>query len=289
MTMKPESLLQKLRNYGREHGLPADRMFLLYVQQGFLARLSLSEYQEDFVLKGGLSLFMRYQKTARPTRDRRLSNHEEAVLEAMKAIVSIPLDDLLEFDPSEITTSRITEAAEYPGIRVMLLARLGKSKEKLQLDLSFGNAITPDPEVLEFPQIVLPQAISLKVYPLATVISEKFAAMVEIGETTSRMKDFYDLHAIFTQETLELTTLQQAIDRSFEHRNTPREDVEKVLGEVFLNSPVLATAWTRYLNTSGLTAPKRFREVMALIQRAMARVFQVEETASWMPGSSNWE
>lgn len=295
MTLTPEGLRQRLRNHARKHGMAAQNMMLLYIQQGFLARLAVSEYHEDFVLKGGLSLFVRYQQAARPTRDidlaaRHLGNTEDAVRQAMLDITRIHLDDLLTFSAEEIHTSQITEASEYPGVRVEMVGRMEDSFEKLQLDISFGNAITPGPEVLTFPQIVVPEGVPLKVYPLTTVVAEKFAAMVEIGETTTRMKDFYDLHAIFTQEVFELQALREALERSFQQRGTPTHEVSTVLGDDFQNSEVLARVWRQYLNKSQLQAPKQFGEVMALIQQALRRVFDgTPGSLLWYPNARMWQ
>jgi len=194
MTQIPDpsiSLLAKLKNVGRKAGYPADLLLLYYVQEGVMARLSRSAYVEQFVLKGGLSLYARYQTTARPTVDvdlgaRALPNTLEAMRGCWSEILSLPWSDALSFEVDAMNMERILEGAQYEGVRLTVTARLGRSRQSVQLDVSYGNVITPAPVILEFPTLLSQQTHPVLAYPLETVVAEKFAAT--IGSTRSRLR-----------------------------------------------------------------------------------------------------
>lgn len=194
-----KSLLAKLRNEARKQNLPANLMLLFYFQERFLARVSQSHYRYQLVLKGGLNLYGRYGSTARPTRDIDMAGQHfpttvEAVSAAIKDIAEQDLADGVLFDGKTLQAKEIIESANYKGIRVTLRAQFEDAFESLQLDLSFGNAITPGPVELRFPSLLSDESHLLLAYPLETIIAEKLAATIELGEANTRMKDFYDLY-----------------------------------------------------------------------------------------------
>ena len=262
-----KSLLAKLRNEARKRGLPANLMLLFYFQERFLARVSESTYRDQFILKGGLNLYSRYGNEARPTRDidlagLNLPNTLEAVRQVIKAIAKLNLDDGVRFDTSDVSAEEIIEAANYKGIRVELLARFEDAFEKLQLDVSFGNAITPAPVELRFPSFLGDKPHSLLAYPLETIVAEKLAAAVEIGEGNTRLKDFYDLYWILEHETIGDASLAKALERTFTTRGTPGDRRQAL---THLDSTRAQAAWTAFLTGSPVAAPARFSEVLERI------------------------
>jgi predicted nucleotidyltransferase component of viral defense system len=262
-----KSLLAKLRNEARKRGLPANLMLLFYFQERFLARVAQSHYRDSFILKGGLNLYSRYGSAARPTRDvdlagRNLSNTLETVSNAIKDIAVLELNDGVVFDTANLQTREIIESATYTGIRVELIAKFEDAFETLQLDLSFGNAITPGPVELRFPSLLGDTSHSLLGYPLETIIAEKLAAAIEIGEGNTRLKDFYDLYWILGHETLNKTSLRQALGRTFRNRGTPGDRRQRLAD---LNRPETQIAWTKFLRENPVTAPALFAEVLDTI------------------------
>jgi predicted nucleotidyltransferase component of viral defense system len=220
-----KSLLAKLRNLARKEGLPADTMLLLYMHEGFLARLALSPYREQLILKGGLNLYSRYRSKARPTRAidlaaRTIPNTSEAVAKAIQDIAKVKLNDKLRFDANSLKVEPILEGATYQGLGISLVGHFEDAFETLQIDVSFGNVITPAPVMLSFPSLLGNESHSLLGYPLETIIAEKFAAAVEIGIGTTRLKDFYDLYYLLGNERLEVVSLRHAFERTFKARGT---------------------------------------------------------------------
>jgi predicted nucleotidyltransferase component of viral defense system len=267
------SILAKLRNLARNQfpNLPANTMLLLYAQQGLLARLEGSSYTDHFVLKGALSLFARYGDAARPTEDidlaaRNLPNTSEAISRVIAEICSHPYADGLRFEVEDIQARTINETLQYPGVSLMVRAVLGRSHVDVQLDVSFGNAITPGPVELRFPTMLVEPAVRIKAYPLETVIAEKFAALAEIGEATTRMKDLYDLHTILAHQTFEAELMRLAFERSFQARKTSTEAIRLVLEEDFTQSDDLNKRWRQYLARTRFKAPD-YGTVMGGIQR----------------------
>jgi len=136
-------------------------------------------------------LYARYQTTARPTVDvdlgaRALPNTLEAMRGCWSEILSLPWSDALSFEVDAMNMERILEGAQYEGVRLTVTARLGRSRQSVQLDVSYGNVITPAPVILEFPTLLSQQTHPVLAYPLETVVAEKFAAT--IGSTRSRLR-----------------------------------------------------------------------------------------------------
>lgn len=271
-TINPASVLARLKNLQRDHypNIPPNTMLQLYAQQGFLARLDASPYADRLVLKGAMSLFARYGRAARPTQDldlatRRLPNTPSAVQTLLEDLCAVPFGDGLAFDPDSVRVRVINGALEYPGVKAFLQAALGPSRVELQFDFSFGNVISPAPVHMTFPRLLLDEAVRISVYPLETVITEKFAALVEIGETTTRMKDLYDLWIILGSEPFSAEAVNTALLGSFTARNTPLDRVADILGNNFAIDETLQSRWTRYLRQQQFSAAP-FQEVMALLQ-----------------------
>lgn len=287
-------VLARLRHLGRTRypGLPAGSMLLLYAQQGLLARLDASPYSEQFVLKGALSLFARYDQAARPTEDldlaaRGLPNTPDAIGALLREIATLPYGDGLLFDTA-VRVSPINEALKYPGVSARLTARLGSSRAELQIDVSFGNAITPAPVVWTFPPLLLDHGVPVSLYPLETVLAEKFAALVEIGEATTRMKDLYDLHVILSKESFGAGTVTRALRRSFEGRGTRPEAALVILSLPFAQSETLTPRWRQYLNRTRFSAPT-FEAVMEQLRAFFEPVLTGQQEAVWNPADQQWK
>ena len=150
----------------------------MYVQERFLARLSASDHRERFVLKGGLFLYSRYGEAARPTRDLDLLGRAtpadvERVAEMMREIAALEMADGVRFDPDSVRAARTKEAADYEGVRVRLVGSLERARQPIQIDVGFGDVVTPAPQELDYPTLLdlgnLP-APRVLAYSLETVI-----------------------------------------------------------------------------------------------------------------------
>ncbi|MDO3377131.1 nucleotidyl transferase AbiEii/AbiGii toxin family protein [Geoalkalibacter halelectricus] len=162
-------------------------------------------------------------------------------------------DDGLRFDPQSIVAEAIREEMEYGGVRVRLTATLDGARISLQIDVGFGDVVTPAPEEVDYPTLLDLPAPHLRVYPRESVVAEKFQAMVHLGMANSRMKDFYDVWMLCRLFEFDGATLAQAVERTFERRRTtvPAEAPLSLTVE-FHGDPGKVLQWGAFLGRNGL-------------------------------------
>jgi hypothetical protein len=171
-----------------------------------LARVSASAHADRFLLKGALLFALWYEAPHRPTRDADLlgfgPDDAASLIATFREVASIDLGDAIVFDPESVRAGAIRENSTYGGTRISLVARIGSARCALQIDVGFGDAVTPEPQTAIYPTLLDDfQAPRLRVYPVYTVIAEKYQAMVMLGQANTRMKDFFDLEVIATDGT----------------------------------------------------------------------------------------
>jgi hypothetical protein len=150
------------------------------------------------------------------------------------------------FDPATVKTERIKEDADYEGVRVRLVGLLGKARVTMQLDVGFGDVITPGPVDITYPALLDFPAPALSGYPRETVIAEKFQAMVYLRTLNSRMKDFYDVWLLATQFAFDGSVLAKAIAATFANRETTI-DVEPIaFTPAFTEQASTVAQWTAF-------------------------------------------
>lgn len=197
-----------------------------YAMEKFLLRLSKSKYAEAFILKGALLLRVFGIGEMRTTKDIDLAGSiAESVSDAESVIRSCLLEteieeDGLSFDLESIRGEEIREHQSYGGIRVKFEAFLGSAEINMQIDIGFGDAITPRPVLIEVPQLLDEEHISIKGYTLESAIAEKFEAMVTLDMANSRMKDFYDIWFLSTTQPFNMENLSEAIRATFKRIKT---------------------------------------------------------------------
>ena len=220
------SVHDRLLNLAHQKREPYDLVLVRYALERLLYRLSCSEYRRRFVLKGAFLFAVWQQAELRPTRDLDLLGYgapDVATLGSMfKAMCSIAVpDDGLEFVADTVRGDEIREDDIYAGVRIRLTARLGSAQIPLQVDVGFGDIITPPAEEVEFPTLLAFPAPRVLAYSMSTVVAEKFEAMVTLGMANSRMKDFYDLWRLAQTATFDGVTLGKAMSATFNQRQTP--------------------------------------------------------------------
>ncbi len=146
-----------------------------------------------------------------------LENLERVIREVCAADVEA---DGMEFDPATVKTERIKEDADYEGVRVRFVGLLGKARVAMQIDVGFGDVITPGAQDITYPVLLDFLAPALSGYPRETVVAEKFQAMVYLSTLNSRMKDFYDVWLLARQFAFDGALLAKAIAATFANRET---------------------------------------------------------------------
>jgi len=185
----------------------------------------------DFYLKGGALMYAYERFAARPTLDidflgKDISNEGSSIVAVFREICSIPFEeDGVNFDVDNIKYQDITEFKDYHGIRLSIPVRMDTISQTMTMDIGFGDVVTPAPVVLDYPVLLdhLP-SVNILAYSIETVIAEKFHAIVDLADQSSRMKDYFDLYNILRNESFDASILQEAVIRTFNNRHTAYDE-----------------------------------------------------------------
>jgi len=252
------SVHQRLLNIRNSTGEQFNHLLMRYGQERFLHRIQAAGHAENFVLKGAMLFALWHDVPGRPTRDIDLLGFGDLTHDRLRAIfadvcVVEVQDDGLLFDPDSIQTDDIRDDQEYHGVCVRLLGFLGRARLAIQIDVGFGDVLTPEPQQIDYPTILDFPAPRLCAYHPATVVAEKLNATVILGALNSRMKDFYDMHAILTHTGIDDELLRTAIRGTFERRNVALpEQLPVAFTPEFLENGIKETQWRAFLRRSGL-------------------------------------
>ena len=219
------SVRTRINNKAKEDKV--NTLFLLtrYALERMLYRLSVSEHRDSFLLKGALLFDLWYDVPLRPTRDIDLLGFGMAeiphLLKVFEDLCAIEVEDGINFEATSIKAEEIRKEANYSGTRVTLIGTIDGAKCTVQIDVGYGDAVTPAPEMATYPVMLKDMpAPELRVYPQYTVIAEKFEAIVSLGMANSRMKDYFDLWVLLRNATLDSAILEQAVHATFKRRGT---------------------------------------------------------------------
>ncbi len=291
-----QSIHQRLLNKARQRKEDPNLVLIRYALERFLYRLGRSIHRDRFILKGAMLFTAWTGQPHRPTRDLDLlgigDSSDAALVGFIREIVRTPVEpDGLEFDDQSVRISEIREAQDYPGKRVKLPVHLGNARLNLQIDVGFGDAVTPEPVEIDYPVVLDSPPPRIKAYPCETVIAEKLQALVAFDMAISRMKDFYDMWMLSRQFPLEGASLSAAIAATFERRGTAvPETVPTALTDEFAADPIKQTQWTAFLRRSGLTdAPTDLASVIQDLRAFLAEPLRAAAhrgtlAKAWKPG-----
>lgn len=222
------SVRARLLKLSKESGQSFDLVLTRFALERLLYRLSRSPHVDRFVLKGAMLMMSWFHDPHRGTRDLDLLGFgdpsEEAILATFREILSLDVEDGVQFDGATLRVDRIREEMEYGGLRLRTLAAVGGARINLTIDIGFGDALEPGAEVVDYPVMLDLPAPKLRAYARETVIAEKFQAMVVLGRANSRMKDFYDIWVMSRSFSFDDDRLARAIAATFNRRETPIPD-----------------------------------------------------------------
>lgn len=262
----------------KKQGIEFNRMLLLYLQERFLYRLSQSAYRDQFVLKGGVLFYGAHQQLARPTKDvdllaQNISNDEAAFAALIQEIITVPVDDGIEFD-RDVSVEQIVETAQYEGLRVKLTATFDKARLRLQVDIGFSDTVIPSPVQFDYPVLIDEETIPLVAYSWESVIAEKFEAMIKLGELNSRMRDFYDVYFLLTGYSFRGDDLMQAIRETFSNRSTDIAVATSIFTKSFINARNKQQQWTAFVKKAGIEKAITFADVVRCIEIFLVPVIE---------------
>ena len=253
------SVRARLLNVAKAQGADFNQVLVRFALERILYRLSQSAHADHFLLKGALLFTLWYDMPHRTTRDADLLGFGASDLESIaltfRDIASVEVDDGIIFDPASVTVEEIRKDAGYAGARVLITGEIAKARCKTQIDIGFGDAVTPGPVHAVYPVLIedLP-APRLRTYPVYTVISEKLHAIALLGMTNSRLKDYLDLWVLLDREPLNANTLARAIAATFLRRGMPVPAVLPVgLTDEFAADSSRQAMWHAFLKKNEIT------------------------------------
>jgi len=247
------SVRARLLNLAKAEGSDFNGVLVRYALERLLYRMSCSAHADNFLLKGALLFALWYDMPHRPTRDVDLLGFGASDLASLeqtfREIASIEADDGIVFDPASVTAQEIRKDAGYAGARIVFTAELARAKCKVQVDIGFGDAVTPGPVHAAYPVLIADfPAPQLRTYPVYSVIAEKLHAIALLGMTNSRMKDYLDLWVMLDRETLDPALLATAIAATFSRRNMEVPvNLPVGLTDEFADDPTRQTIWKAFL------------------------------------------
>ena len=292
------SVLARLLNLAKQRGDDYNLLLNRFALERLLCRVAASSHADRFLLKGALLFSLWYDQPHRPTRDADLLGYgpddAETLTATFRDIAAIDMDDGITFNPQSVRADSIREDNRYGGLRVRLNGRIANVRCALQIDVGFGDAVTPEPQTVVFPVLLDDLAApTLRVYPVYTVIAEKYHAMTLLGLANTRMKDFFDITTIAQRTDLHGGTLAQAIAATFARRGTalPTRPPVALTGE-FGDDHSKQRQWQAFLNKNRLTTGS-LPETVGLIHTLLWPATQVAAagngaTARWDARTRRW-
>lgn len=247
--MNSMQVKDKLKNISVKRNLDFNTLLRLHMYDRFIERLSVSEYRDNFILKGGFYLSTLFGLESRSTKDintaiKDANFTKENVEKMIKSIISIDINDgaLISF----IEIVNIRKDDQYGGFRVILNVKLDTIRENFQIDIATGDPITPNPIIYKYHPILGDSYINVWSYNIETVIAEKLETILRRAEANSRIRDYYDLYLIYTKgwHAVNIDDLRKAVDKTFEKRNYTG-NIEKTIA-ILNDSKIIKNKWDSY-------------------------------------------
>lgn len=276
MITTARQLKDLIRNLSKKKSADAQILMRNYMMERFLERISLSDYKDRFILKGGMLVAAMVGLDARSTMDldatvKGANVSVEDVENIISSILSVPMEDSVEFQVKRI--SEIMEEAEYPGVRVSMETTFDGVRTPLKIDISTGDVITPREVRYSFKLMLEDRSIEVWAYNLETVLAEKLETVISRNVTNTRMRDFYDIHILqqLYGESLCAPVLRDALAATATKRGTLEQmkDAAAVFDEVE-ESPVMEKLWQSYQKNYSYAADLSWHTVMDSVRALYA-------------------
>lgn len=295
LTNVAASVRMRLFNLARESREDFGLLLSRFAIERLLYRISISPHCKMFLLKGAVLFTVWKNLPRRPTRDIDFQgigdSSPDHLMEVFRSLCEIEaMEDGMRFDAASIQITSIRNEQEYGGLRVRLNAYLADARIPLWIDIGFGDAVTPPPREADYPTILSLPAPRVQLYPPETVIAEKWQAMVELGFSNSRMKDFYDLWILSRHIEFDGRLLSQAIYATFERRRTSLPlELPVAFREEFCEDSEKRAQWQGFTRKSQLQNIPELFEVVRDIRNFLWPLTEALRddnsfVMSWIPG-----
>ena len=267
MIKTTRQLKDKINNLASGNPEKAQTLYRNYMMERFLERVSLSDYRNKFILKGGMLVASLVGLDMRATMDidtsiTALDLSEDGITKIIRDTISVPVDDNVSFEIVE--TGTIMDDFDYPGIRIKMLALFGTSRQPIKIDISTGDIITPAAVRYEYPLMFENRTIPVMSYNLETLLAEKLQTIMVRAETNTRMRDFYDVYILAKTETIDYPALAAAFEATCKARNSQALIPNKnAVYSSVMDSAAMKKQWDRYRENSFYVGDLSWEEVIA--------------------------
>lgn len=269
---------------------PTDELLALYTLEGFLARLAVSLYAGQLVLKGGV--LMAAYDARRPTRDvdlqaENVSNDRDYILDLVRTIAMIGADDGLAFDTAGASAEIIRDDDEYTGVRVNMTAQLATANITFHVDVNVGDPISPQPQTVQLPRL-LGGTVQLRGYPISMVHAEKIVTALSRGTANTRWRDFGDVYHLARSHPIDAVELAHSFSTVAAHRQVSLTPLTETLEGYAELAQARWASWRVRQKREG-DLPADFADVLSLVARFADPVLSQTITAgTWDPSTLTW-
>lgn len=276
--MNSMQVKDKLKNIAVKKNIEFNTLLRLYMYDRFIERLAVSEYRDNFILKGGFYLSTLFGLESRSTKDidtaiKDTNFTKKNVEEMIKSIISIDINDgaLINF----VEISNIREEDQYGGFRVVLNVKVDTIRETFQIDIATGDPITPKPIVYKYLPILGDRYINIWSYNIETVIAEKLETILRRAEANSRTRDYYDLYLIYTKgwNNVNFNDLHKAIDKTFKKRNYTG-NIEETIA-ILKDSEIIKNRWDSYKKKYEYAKNIDYDKIMQCIEEIVKAIIPI--------------
>ena len=276
MIKTTRQLKDKINNLSDGNAEKAQTLFRNYMMERFLERVSLSDYKNNFILKGGMLVASLVGLDMRATMDidstiTSLSLSVEEAKSVVEFIISIKLDDNVSFEITDAET--IMDEFDYPGVRIKLNAYFENSRQPIKLDISTGDVITPSAVHYEYPLMFENRTISVKSYNIETLLAEKLQTIMVRAETNTRMRDYYDVYIIVENEQINYADLSAAFNATCKARNSENQikDIVEIYTAV-AESETMKKQWDNYKSRNFYVGDISWESVSSICKELILKI-----------------
>lgn len=270
MSNSAQAVKDKLKNISREKNVDFNSVMRFYMYDRFVERLSKSKYKDNFILKGGFYLSKLFGIDNRSTMDidtaiRKAEFTEENLIKMINEIISIDVGDNVKFKIEK--TESIRDEDEYGGLRITINFMLENIKDKFHIDLATGDPIYPRPDNYRYESLIGDEIYKVWSYNLETVLAEKIETILSKLETSSRMKDYYDIYLIYKLkfDKIDKEKFRGAVEKTF---NTRKFDADLIANlNIVKESKVLKDKWISYSRKNSYARDVEFEDTLKCLEQ----------------------
>lgn len=270
MSNSVQAVKDKLKNVSREKNVDFNSVMRFYMYDRFVERLSKSKYKDNFILKGGFYLSKLFGLDNRSTMDidtaiRKAEFTEENIIKMINEIINIDVVDNVKFKIEK--TETIRDEDEYGGLRITINFMLENIKDKFHIDLTTGDPIYPRPDNYRYESLIGDEIYKVWSYNLETVLAEKIETILSKLETSSRMKDYYDIYLIykFKFDKIDKEKFRGAVEKTFKKREFDADLITNL--NIVKESKVLKDKWISYSRKYSYARDVEFEETLKYLEK----------------------